>query len=329
MAKMKRHQRRLATKVVSSKASPQRGADRGKHPGPKSNAAKGSAASKQPPARAKIAKRSASQRSPAKPAPRKAGTKSHDARPTSALKRTQPASPPPKSLATPSASAPASRPAATKTAVTRKGAAPMPPAKAHAAPLNGTTHVASGNKSLVRAAPHVKGTDPAPLAPRAAALSQAVPPVKNGKAMSKKPKANISAITLPAGYRPSDSEPFMGPMQRAYFHNKLLQWKEDIIKQNRETLQVLHDDTLQHSDMADRANSEAERALELRARDRQRKLVAKIDAAVARIEDGSYGYCEDTGEPISLKRLDARPIATLSLEAQERHERREKVFRED
>ncbi len=121
----------------------------------------------------------------------------------------------------------------------------------------------------------------------------------------------------------------MGALQRIYFRTKLQRWKDDIITQNRETLQVLHDETHQHSDLADRANSEAERALELRARDRQRKLVAKIDAAVARIDDGSYGYCEDTGEPISLRRLDARPIATLSLEAQERHERREKVYRED
>ena len=121
----------------------------------------------------------------------------------------------------------------------------------------------------------------------------------------------------------------MNAMQRTYFRNKLLQWREDIIKQNRETLQVLHEDSLQHSDLADRATSETDRALELRARDRQRKLVAKIDAAIGRIEDGSYGYCEETGEPISLRRLDARPIATLSLEAQERHERREKVYRED
>jgi DnaK suppressor protein len=147
--------------------------------------------------------------------------------------------------------------------------------------------------------------------------------------MGKKPFAGPVPTTLPPGYRPTDTEPFMGALQRMYFRSKLLQWKDDIIVQNRETLQVLHDDTLQHSDIADRANSEAERALELRARDRQRKLVSKIDAAVARIEDGSYGYCEETGEPISLKRLDARPIATMSLEAQERHERREKVYRED
>ena len=121
----------------------------------------------------------------------------------------------------------------------------------------------------------------------------------------------------------------MNEYHRAYFQRKLLQWKEDIIKQNRETLQVLHEGSLQHADLADRATSETERALELRARDRQRKLIAKIEAALARIEDGSYGYCEETGEPISLRRLDARPIATLSLEAQERHERREKVYRDD
>jgi DnaK suppressor protein len=121
----------------------------------------------------------------------------------------------------------------------------------------------------------------------------------------------------------------MSERQRIYFRNKLLAWKEEIVRQNRETLQGLHEDSSQHADLADRATFEADRALELRARDRQRKLISKIDAALARIEDGSYGFCEETGEPISLKRLDARPIATLSLEAQERHERRERVFRED
>ena len=121
----------------------------------------------------------------------------------------------------------------------------------------------------------------------------------------------------------------MGARQRNYFRSKLVHLKEDIIRQNRETLTTLHEDTAQHSDLADRATSESERALELRTRDRQRKLINKIDAAIARIDDGSYGYCEETGEPISLRRLDARPIATLSLEAQERHERRERVYRED
>jgi DnaK suppressor protein len=130
-------------------------------------------------------------------------------------------------------------------------------------------------------------------------------------------------------YRPSEKEPFMNERQRDYFRNKLTAWKEDILKESRTTLQQLQDDNQNHSDLADRASSETDRAIELRARDRQRKLIAKIDAALERIEDGSYGYCEETGEPISLKRLEARPIATLSIEAQERHEKREKVFRDE
>ncbi|MEO1609524.1 MAG: RNA polymerase-binding protein DksA [Pseudomonadota bacterium] len=121
----------------------------------------------------------------------------------------------------------------------------------------------------------------------------------------------------------------MNPVQQEYFKNKLIAWKEDIIRQTRETIEGLNTEVTQHADLTDRATSETDRALELRARDRQRKLVGKINAALARIEDGSYGYCEETGEPISLRRLDARPIATLSLEAQERHERREKVYRDD
>lgn len=137
------------------------------------------------------------------------------------------------------------------------------------------------------------------------------------------------AVRLPKGYMPSDDEPFMNKRQKEYFRRKLEKWKEDILIENRETLQHLQDDSVQHPDLADRASSETERSLELRTRDRQRKLISKIDAALRRIEDGTYGYCEETGEPISLKRLDARPIATLSIEAQERHERREKVYRDD
>ncbi|MFA5897954.1 MAG: RNA polymerase-binding protein DksA [Hyphomicrobium sp.] len=142
-------------------------------------------------------------------------------------------------------------------------------------------------------------------------------------------RAKSSSIVLPADYRPSEDEPFMNERQRLYFRNKLIAWKDEIIRQTRETLAGMHEEATQHADLADRATSETDRALELRARDRQRKLVAKIDAALARIEDGSYGFCEETGEPIGLKRLDARPIATLSVEAQERHERRERVYRED
>lgn len=136
-------------------------------------------------------------------------------------------------------------------------------------------------------------------------------------------------ISLAPDYKPTDSEPFMNERQREYFRGKLLAWKEEILKEAKETLVTLQSESENHPDIADRASSETDRAIELRARDRQRKLISKIDAALARIEDGSYGYCEETGEPISLKRLEARPIATLSLEAQERHERNERVFRDD
>lgn len=130
-------------------------------------------------------------------------------------------------------------------------------------------------------------------------------------------------------YRPSDDEPFMNERQREYFRTKLLAWKDEILEESRSTIASLQQDTVAEPDLADRATSETDRALELRTRDRQRKLIAKIDEALRRIEDGSYGHCEETGEPISLSRLEARPIATLSLEAQERHERRERVHRDD
>jgi DnaK suppressor protein len=134
---------------------------------------------------------------------------------------------------------------------------------------------------------------------------------------------------LDSEYKPSDDEPFMNERQVEYFRHKLLVWKEEILRESRETISHLQDENHVLPDLADRASSETDRSLELRARDRQRKLIAKIDAALQRIDDGSYGYCEESGDPISLKRLDARPIATLSIEAQERHERREKVYRDD
>ena len=136
-------------------------------------------------------------------------------------------------------------------------------------------------------------------------------------------------ITLEADYKPSDDEPFMNDRQREYFRGKLLAWKDEILREAKETLVTLQSESENHPDIADRASSETDRAIELRARDRQRKLIAKIEAALRRIEEGEYGYCEVTGEPISLARLEARPIATLSLEAQERHERNERVFRDD
>ena len=130
-------------------------------------------------------------------------------------------------------------------------------------------------------------------------------------------------------YRPSEDEPFMNERQLEYFKQKLLAWKEEILRESRETVTHLQKETENHADLADRASSETDRALELRTRDRQRKLISKIDQALRRVEDGSYGYCEETGEPIGLARLDARPTATMSVEAQERHERRERVHRDD
>lgn len=130
-------------------------------------------------------------------------------------------------------------------------------------------------------------------------------------------------------YRPSEDEPFMNDRQLEYFRNKLLDWKEDILRESRETVTHLQSETENHPDLADRASSETDRALELRTRDRQRKLISKIDEALRRIDEGVYGYCEESGEPISLARLEARPIATLGVEAQERHERRERVHRDD
>lgn len=137
------------------------------------------------------------------------------------------------------------------------------------------------------------------------------------------------AMVLSDDYTPSEDEPFMNERQREYFRRKLLAWKEEILEESRSTILSLQDETVALADLADRATSETDRALELRTRDRQRKLIAKIDAALRRIEEGDYGYCEETGEPIGVSRLQARPIATLSLEAQERHERRERVHRDD
>jgi DnaK suppressor protein len=138
-----------------------------------------------------------------------------------------------------------------------------------------------------------------------------------------------TADIIEEGYQPSDSETFMNERQREFFRRKLLEWKDEILRESRDTLAALQAENENHADIADRASSETDRAIELRARDRQRKLISKIDSALSRIDDGTYGYCEETGEPISLKRLAARPIATLSIEAQERHERRERVYRDD
>ena len=134
---------------------------------------------------------------------------------------------------------------------------------------------------------------------------------------------------LPKNYRPSGKEPFMNAKQREYFRQRLLRWRRELLRETNQTLQNLQEDSLQAPDIADRASAETDRAVELRTRDRERKLVQKIDEALKRIEEGEYGYCEETGEPIGLRRLEARPIATLSLEAQERHERLERVYRDE
>jgi DnaK suppressor protein len=136
-------------------------------------------------------------------------------------------------------------------------------------------------------------------------------------------------VTLPPDYRPTDEEPFMSDLMKEYFRQKLLAWRSELLRESDETLAHLQEGGMQEPDIADRASAETDRALELRTRDRERKLIAKIDAAIERIANGSYGYCEETGEPITIRRLEARPIATLSIEAQERHERQERTHRED
>ncbi|MBC7905741.1 MAG: RNA polymerase-binding protein DksA [Rhodospirillaceae bacterium] len=136
-------------------------------------------------------------------------------------------------------------------------------------------------------------------------------------------------VTLPPDYRPSDEEPFMSDIMKEYFRQKLLAWRSELLRESDETLAHLQEGGMQEPDIADRASAETDRALELRTRDRERKLIAKIDAALERIANGSYGYCEESGEPITIRRLEARPIATLSIEAQERHERQERTHRED
>lgn len=143
------------------------------------------------------------------------------------------------------------------------------------------------------------------------------------------PRSHFQMAELPSGYRPTADEEFMGPRQQAFFRGRLLGWKDDILREMRETLQTLQNEPLREPDVTDRASSETDWSIELRTRDRQRKLISKIDAAMRRIDDGDYGYCEVTGEPISLQRLEARPIATMTLEAQERHERAEKVTRDE
>ena len=218
-----------------------------------------------------------------------------------------------------------------KAAANGKGRARGKPVVAKGAKPGASGHAKGSSKPAAPArADKTKAKTGATVPARTPAPAKSAPAKKSEGPKKKMPaRVKIADIVLPPGYRPAENEPFMNEMHRAYFRKRLLEWKDEILRQTRETLAILHEDSTQHADLADRATSETDRATELRTRDRQRKLVAKIDAALGRIEDGTYGYCEDTGEPIGLKRLDARPIATLSVEAQERHERRERVYREE
>jgi DnaK suppressor protein len=152
---------------------------------------------------------------------------------------------------------------------------------------------------------------------------------RRADAREKRRNGNDMMMTLPPDYRPTDDEEFMNPIQAEYFRQKLLRWRADLLKEADGTLASLSEGGIHEADITDRASVETDRALELRTRDRARKLISKIDQALQRVDNGSYGYCEETGEPIGIRRLEARPIATLSIEAQERHERMERVHRDD
>lgn len=192
----------------------------------------------------------------------------------------------------------------------------------------------SGAKPKKAARPAAKVKTKAKIKTKASAKpsgkSSAKPVIKIAdRAQARELLRAISTSTLPPDYRPTDKEEFMNPRQLEYFRRKLHAWRLELLKESEITLESLQEGGVQEPDLADRASAEMERALELRTRDRARKLIAKIDSALQRIDDGTYGFCEETGEPISLKRLEARPIATLSIEAQERHERMERTHRSD
>jgi DnaK suppressor protein len=192
---------------------------------------------------------------------------------------------------------------------------------------------ASANKSVAKPAVKASATKAKPGAKPAAKppvkmAAKSASPVK-APAKPAAPKRDYKPAKLPAGYKPTLSEPYMNPMQMEYFRQKLLTWRKELMDESRETLDHLHEENWHQADIADRASLETEAGVELRTRNRYLKLISKIDAAIARIETGDYGYCEETGEPIGLKRLEARPVATLSIEAQERHEKEEKQYTDE
>ncbi|MFN7402043.1 MAG: RNA polymerase-binding protein DksA [Alphaproteobacteria bacterium] len=198
------------------------------------------------------------------------------------------------------------------------------------APVKSTKKSAKPATKSSAKKPDIKPATPLRKATKKPAVHAILAPVIIKKPIIKtKPRSNYKPARLPAGYKPSDKEPYMNGLQLEYFRQKLLQWREELLAESRETLDHLHEENWHQADIADRASLETEAGVELRTRNRYLKLIAKIDAAIARIESGEYGYCEETGEPIGLKRLEARPVATLSIEAQERHERIEKQYTDE
>ena len=200
------------------------------------------------------------------------------------------------------------------------------PAPKKAAASAGAKKAASAGKANAKSTAVKAAAKSSKAAPRKSAARKSAPrkarPRRSGNGVAK-------PISLPKGYRPSEKETFMSLRQREYFRLRLLAWHDEILEESRETILHLQEHSPQQPDIADRASVETDRLIELRTRDRERKLMAKIDAALQRIEDGSYGFCEETGDPITLQRLEARPVATLSIDAQERHERMEKTYRDD
>lgn len=244
-----------------------------------------------------------------------------------------------KSVARPKA-APKSKPA--KSVPKPKKAAPKAvarPAKKDSKPKK---PVAAAKPRVAAPKVAAKPVPKAVPAPKPAPAPKAAPPspVNKTPAEPKRSKSEKDAVAslranlyvrekLPNGYVPSEAEPFMSARQLSYFKNRLLDWRDELLRESSQTLMHLQEHSVAEPDLTDRASTETDRALELRTRDRERKLIGKIDSALQRIADGSYGFCEETEEPIGIKRLMARPIATLSIEAQERHERRERVYRDD
>jgi DnaK suppressor protein len=198
------------------------------------------------------------------------------------------------------------------------------PAKSRAKPKTAAPALDPRARKPVK--PIVHKPVPTPLEKRLQQLERSSKKPASGQSMRQR---MYQRAKVPRNYVPADGETFMGPRQAAYFKNRLLDWRDELLRESSQTIMNLQESSLAEPDLADRASAESDRSIELRTRDRERKLISKIDAALERIENGTYGFCEETGEPIGLKRLIARPIATLSIEAQERHERREKVYRDD